>query len=249
MKSPRPGARTHTLRRAAWAAGAVLAAGALFLGARVPRRARRGLWEGLSPIQLEERVEGFLSGLTRARGELKLVVAVVDATQSSLGESRKSAFGVDLGTTRAAVSAPVRIHYAVDLSAPGAVEFRPDAAARRFEAVFPEPEVQAVEVFSRDARRTVEAGWARARAFSGTALQDRLDRGLYDQARAEAASPRAVAAIKPQARAALARLVGGYLRRGGAWGGERGFREVSIRFRGEGADEPRAWLEPPLESP
>lgn len=167
----------------------------------------------------------FVNGLPDLTPEMKLVVARLDFTQTTAAESPKRAWGVDWGTTKAEVSVPVRAHYALDLSGPEPVRFRFDPARGALTAVFPDPEVQALEVLSQDRRALVQAGWGRLEALSGRSLLERLDRDTYGAARAQAASPRVLARSKDAARPALARLLESYARRSGA-----GVREVRVRF-------------------
>ena len=95
--------------------------------------------------------------------------------------------------------------------------------------VFRDPEVQAVEVLTQAKKRVVEPGWARLAVFSGQALVDSLDSGLYDSAKADAASPQALSQVRELARPGLAALVAGFLRRNGVKA------EVLVRFRSEAA--------------
>ena len=228
------------------AAAAVLAAGLLALTAGLWSlgRGRAALVRWASP-GLETRVEQFLSGLPAGKDDMRLVVGTLEAVQSASAESRKSLFGVDLGTTKVALSVPVRIHYAVDLSDRRAVEFRVDAPRRRFLAVFPDPEVQAVEILLQDRRSTVDVGWARTRERSGRALEGEIERGLYAAARKEASTPAALAAAKNRARGVLVKFVAAYLRREGTLDEAEGFREIAVRFRGDLDDEDTARLPAP----
>jgi hypothetical protein len=172
---------------------------------------------------------GFVDGLPRLQADLRLTVATMDLVKTVSGESRKTAWGVDWGTTTAVVTVPARVHYAVDLSGPDAVALRYDARARVVTAEFPQPRVLAVELSSREKRALVSPGWARAEAFSGRALLDRLERSLDDEVRADAESPRALALARGVARPALERLLVDYAARAGAKGAT-----AVVRFRGEG---------------
>jgi hypothetical protein len=171
---------------------------------------------------------GFIDGLPALTPDMRLVVARLDLTETVAAESPKVAWGVDWGTTKAVLSVPVSVHYALDLSGPEPVEFRFDADRRTVTAVFPDPEVQAVEIFSGAKRTTVEPGWGRLEALSGRALLDRLDRGVYDAVKAQAASPPALIRTKDEARPELARLLASYLARTGIEG-----RSVAVRFRSD----------------
>lgn len=170
----------------------------------------------------------FVNGIPTIRPDMKLVVASLELTQSLSAESPKVAWGVDWGTTKAVVSAPARVHYAIDLSGVRPVEFRLDSRDRLITAVFPDPEVQAVEVFFESKQAVVEAGWGRFKAFSGRSLVDDLDRRLYAGARAEAAAEPALRQVRDQARPGLEKLVSAYL----LGSGERNLR-VAAHFRSE----------------
>jgi hypothetical protein len=169
----------------------------------------------------------FVGGLPTLTPDMRLTVARLDSTITAQAEDDKVAWGVDWGTTKASLTAPVRVHYAVDLSGDAPVEFRRDPKTRAVVAVFRDPEVQAVEVFSRDKRAVVQAGWGRLAAFSGQALVDRLDAAQYDEAKEEAASPRALAQVRALARPELAKLVADFLKHGGS------AAPVSILFRSD----------------
>jgi hypothetical protein len=170
----------------------------------------------------------FVSGIPALAPDMRLAVARLDFAQTVSAESPKSAWGVDWGTTRAFLTVPVRVHYALDLSGPEPVEFRLDAARRSLVAVFPDPQVQAVEVFTAARRTAVEPGWARLEALSGRALLDRLDRGVRDAVAAEAASPSALSRSKETARPALERLLASYIARTGTPA-----TRVLVRFRSD----------------
>ncbi|MBI2363110.1 MAG: hypothetical protein HYV15_06980, partial [Elusimicrobia bacterium] len=151
------------------------------------------------------------------------------------GESAKSVLGLDLGTTRASLTVPVRVHYAVDLTAPEALVFRYDRARRVLEAGFADPGVQAVEVLLHDKRLVVEPGWARLRGRSGKALEEAMERGVYDAAKRDAEAPAALAAVRDKARPVLTGFIEGYLRRAGVLRVDGGVEAVSVMFRGEPA--------------
>ena len=183
-------------------------------------------WHGRAQTALSAR--GFVSGLPALTPDMRLVVARLDYVETLSAENPKVAWGVDWGTTKAVLSVPVRAHYALDLSGPAPVEFRFDADRRALTAVFPDPEVQAVEIFSGGKRTAVEPGWGRLEALSGRALLDGLDRGARDAAKAEAAAPGALARTKEEARPALARLLASYLSRSG-----NEPASVAVRFRSD----------------
>ncbi|MBI4424514.1 MAG: DUF4230 domain-containing protein [Elusimicrobia bacterium] len=208
---------------------AALAAGWLLHGRLSPR-----LPQSWAPPELKP--SDFIDGIPVAREELRLVVGVMDVSKGASAESSKRLFGLDLGTTRVSVSVPARVHFALDLSGDEPVEFRLDRRRRSLTAVFPDPEVQAVEVFSAAKRVTTEAGWGRLSSRSGRALEDALDRGLPDALRREASAPAVLAQVRERARPQLARLLATYLKRAGALGPE-GFWAAKVRFRGEPGDE------------
>lgn len=185
-------------------------------------------WRSRRPRALDAR--RFVEGLPLVSADLRLAVATMDLTKTVSGESPKTSWGVDWGTTRAAVTVPARVRYAVDLSGADAVTFRYDPRARALTAEFPAPKVLSVEPSYRERRALVSAGWARSEAFSGRALVDRLERELDAAVRADAESPRAVALAEGAARPALQRLVADYAARAGTGGAS-----VAVRFRDEGA--------------
>lgn len=214
------------MRGRVWAAGA-LAAAAL-CGGLLIWRTQSGGW-----VDSRLSVRDFVSGLAEIQPDLRLVVARVDLIKTMSGESAKSVMGVDLGVTRAALSVPARVHYAVDLTAAEPVAFRFDRAARVLTAEFPDPAVQAVEVFLRDKRTVVEPGWGRLRERSGKALEEAMERGLYDAVKRDAAQPAALAAVREKARPVLSRFLEGYLQRAGLLRVEGGVAAVSVRFKDE----------------
>ena len=183
-------------------------------------------WRGRAQPALSAR--GFVAGIPALTPDMRLVVARLDFTETVAAESPKVAWGVDWGTTKAVLSVPVCVHYALDLSGPEPVRFQFDANRRTVIAIFPDPEVQAVEIFSGGKRTAVEPGWGRLEALSGRTLLDNLDRGVYDAAKAEAGRPAALARTKGEARPALARLLASYLARAGIEG-----RNVAVRFRSD----------------
>ncbi len=168
----------------------------------------------------------FVSGLTQLSPEMHLVVAKLDFTETAQADSPKTIWGVDLGTTRASVSVHSRARYSVDLSGNG-VTLNLDAR-RILTAVFPDPQVDSVELFLRDRRTLVQPGWGRLGVFSGQALLDKLDRGLYDAAKARAGTPAELAEVREIARARLIKLAEDYARQLGA-----GRVTVVVRFRSE----------------
>ena len=200
---------------------ALLAAG----GFAALRRYHRRSWTALDS-------RDFVSGIPALEPDLKLVVARIDLVKTASAESRKVCWGVDCGTTKAALSVPARVHYAIDLSGPAPVEFHLDSRGRTFTAVFPDPEVQAVEVFSNKRKTVTEAGWARLGALSGQSLLDGLDRGLYEGIRTDASASRAVAQVKDQARPMLTRILKAYLEQMGGPSAAR-FELVTVSFRSD----------------
>ena len=214
--------------RRRWARVLFVAALAALAAPMLGRLARgRGSWAAPGV-----RVADFIAGIPGVRERLRLVVAVLDINKSAAAESEKSFMGLDLGTTRVAMSVPVRIHYALDLSGPRPVDFRLHAAGRELVAVFPEPSVEAVELLIAGKRVTTEVGWARLKSRSGRALEDGIERGLYDAVWAEGASPTVIAQVKERARPVLARLLNDYLKRAHALG-DGGISVTRIQFRGD----------------
>lgn len=183
----------------------------------------------------------FVSGIPIVRDDLRLVVSVLEVHKSVLASSPKRVWGFDLGTTKVSVSMPARIHYAVDLSGPEAVEFNVDPQRRELIAVFPDPVPQAIELIASRKQVAIEPGWARLRALSGHALQDGLERGLYDAVKTDASAPAVLAQIKEQARPVLGRLLLDYLRRANALGPD-GITTARVRFRGDTTPTKLAWL-------
>lgn len=183
-------------------------------------------WRGR--VQPAPSARGFIAGISELTPDMRLVVARLDFTQTVAAESPKVAWGVDWGTTKAVLSVPVAVHYALDLSGPEPVSFRYDMGRRTVTAIFPDPEVQAVEIFSGRKRTAVEPGWGRLEALSGRTLLDSLDRGVYDAAKTEASRPAALARTKGEARPALARLLASYLARSGIEG-----KDIAVRFRSD----------------
>lgn len=192
----------------------ILAVLGLFLLARAPLRLRRA-----APLSAEQ----FVAGLPVLQPGLRLEVARLDLVKTAAGESPKSVLGVDLGTTKAVVSVPARVHYALDLSGTRPVGFSDDGAV--LTAVFPDPEVSAVELFLGAKRTLVQPGWGRLATLSGAELSETLERGLQESLRREAATARMLGDVREKARPELARLVARYARRPPA--------RVRVRFRSE----------------
>jgi hypothetical protein len=170
----------------------------------------------------------FVSGIPTITPDLKLTVATMDLIKNASGESPKIAWGVDWGTTKAVVSVPARIHYAIDLSGPEPVAFSQDKATGMLSATFPDPQVQAVELFSGRKQAVIEPGWGRLQALSGQALVDALDRGMYDAVKVDAADPRALEQVSERSRPELKELVADYVAKMGSRP-----RGIVIRFKSE----------------
>ena len=232
LEDPKREERAAAAPRRRWLWG-LLAAAVLAAGLKSRGPAVADLLPGLPRAQHRLRVQDFIQGIPIPREDMRLVVSVLDLNKSVSAESSKSAFGVDLGTTRVSLSVPARVHYAVDLSGKAPVTFRIDEARQTFVAEFPDPEVQAVEILSGGKKTYVEAGWARMKALSGRALEEGLERGLYDSVRADAAAPAALADIRVRARPVLARFVADYLRKAGASDGRGGFTRMRVKFKGD----------------
>ncbi|MBI4345573.1 MAG: DUF4230 domain-containing protein [Elusimicrobia bacterium] len=190
--------------------------------------------------------EDFVVGIPVPHDRLRLIVSVLELHKSVLGESPKTVLGVDLGTTKVSLSMPARVHYAVDLSGVRPVEFRLDAERRELIATFPDPQVEAVELDPSGKRVAVEAGWGRLRAYSGRAVEDALERGLYAAVKADAGAPAVVEQIKERARPLLARLLNDYLRRVSTPGPD-GVTVTRVRFRSDVQTDRLAMLPRPQE--
>ncbi len=200
----------------------------VIVGGLLVWRAQRASW-----VESRLSVRDFVSGLTSVQPDLKLVIAKVDLIKTMTGESAKSVMGWDLGTTRAVLSVPARVHYAVDLTAGEPVRFRYDRASRVLSAEFDAPQVQAVEVFFQDKRAVVEPGWGRLKERSGKALQEAMEAGVYAAVKRDAEAPEALAAARDKARPILARFLEGYLSRAGLLRVEGGVEAVAVRFAGD----------------
>ncbi len=161
-----------------------------------------------APSRLDAR--RFVSGIPTITPELKLTVATLDLVKSASGESPKVAWGVDWGTTKAVLSVPARVHYAIDLSGPEPMAFSLDKGTGILTATFPDPQVQAVEIFSSRKQAVIVPGWGRLEALSGQALADALDRGMYDAVKTNAGSLEALELVKERSRPRLKKLVGDY---------------------------------------
>ena len=59
--------------------------------------------------------QSFIGGLPTLEPGLKLEIARLNLVETAAGESPKVVWGVDWGTTRAVISVPARIHFALDL--------------------------------------------------------------------------------------------------------------------------------------
>lgn len=193
---------------------AILAALLLIGGAFLRRRDRK-------QARLDTRQ--FVSGLDLEAG-LKLEVARLELVATASGQSPKTAFGVDWGTTKAVVSIPARAHYALDLSAQRPVDFRLEG--RSLTAVFPEPRVSAVELDPREKRVVISSGWGRLAALSGASLEDSLERGLKDTAWLAASRPQRLTEVERAARPLLEKLVLDYAK-------PRGIAKVRVLFKSE----------------
>lgn len=205
-------------------------------GGKIVREAvRRGvtMWAAMTEAELSEQAASFVSGIPQVSEDMSLVVARLDFTKHLYAENNKRRFGIDFGTTRVLLSAPVRIHYSVALAGDPPVRFRVDAERDMLIAVFPAPEVQAVEVFSDQKKSMMEVGWARLKSVSGQALLDNLDRDLYGEVRRTAEDENAMRVARRQSRESLTAFVGSFLAKQSAWGTEGGFRTVTVCFDDE----------------
>lgn len=188
---------------------------------------------GVGGVSSRLSVRDFVSGLAEVQPDLKLVVAHVELMKTMSGMSAKTVMGLDMGVTRAVLIVPARVHYAVDLTAAEPVAFRFDSATRILTAEFPQPAVQAVEVLLHDKRTVIEPGWGRLRERSGKALEEGMERGVYDAVKRDAAQAPALAAVREKARPVLARFLEGYLQRAGLLRAKNGVSAVAVRFKDE----------------
>jgi len=209
-----------------------IAAGALAfavgVGGVFAWRSHRAAW-----VESRLSVRDFVSGLTSVQPDLKLVIARVDLVKTMTGESAKSVMGLDFGTTRAVLSVPARVHYAIDLTAGEPVKFRFDRASRVLVAEFAAPQVQAVEVFFQDKRTVIEPGWGRLKDRSGKALQEAMEAGVYAAVKRDAEAPEALAAARDKASPILTRFLEGYLSQAELLRVEGGVEVVTVRFAGD----------------
>lgn len=186
----------------------------------------------------------FVTGLPELEPDMRLVVARVDLIKTLTAESRKVSWGVDWGTTKVSLSVPARVHYAIDHSGLEPIEFRIDQADNTFTAVFPDPQIQAVEIFLQNKQTVVEPGWGRLATFSGQSLLDQIEHSLYNSAKSDGTSARALAQVKDIARQLLTRQVSVYLKRVGL-----NFKNIQVRFHSDEENgEPRLALSTPDEA-
>ncbi|MBI3300418.1 MAG: DUF4230 domain-containing protein [Elusimicrobia bacterium] len=176
-------------------------------------------------------VREFVSGLAEVQPDLRLVVARVDLVKTMTGESAKNVMGLDLGVTRAMLTVPGRVHYALDLTAPEPVAFRFDRDTRILAVEFPPVSVLSAELFWQDKATVVEPGWGRLRDRSGRALEQAMESKVYESVKRDASEPAALAAAREKARPVLTRLIEGYLSRAGLLRVENGVAAVAVRFR------------------
>jgi hypothetical protein len=167
----------------------------------------------------------FVAGLPVLKPGLKLEVASLSLIKTASGESSKSLLGFDLGTTKAVVTMPARVHFSLDLSGPKPVAFERSGAT--LVAVFPDPEVSSVELFTGGKRALVAPGWGRLAAYSGSEVVDALERGMHQALRRDAEDERMIQWVREEARPLLEKLVDDYARKAGA------VEKIIIRFRGE----------------
>jgi hypothetical protein len=110
------------------------------------------------------RVSQFVIGMPISKEEMSLVVTMLDFTNNSVAENTKTRYGINFGTTKVSLSVPARLHYAIDLSGDRPVAFEVDGVNNIFTAVFLDPEIQAVEIFTKDRSEVIEVGCGRSRA-------------------------------------------------------------------------------------
>ncbi len=190
-------------------------------------------WKEMTRSEIETRVREFVSGIPVGTNNMHLVVTTLDVTKHIVAENRKRKFGIVLGTTKVSLSVPARLHYAVDLSGKQPIIFDFDSATGVFRVTFPDPEIQAVEIFSEDKETVVEVGWARLRSHSGRYLEEQLDRDLYREIRSQGSAPQTIRFVKLRSRPALAQFVARYLNNQGVWGMESGFSHIAVSFHSD----------------
>jgi hypothetical protein len=181
------------------------------------------------------RVSQFVIGMPISKEEMSLVVTMLDFTNNSVAENTKTRYGINFGTTKVSLSVPARLHYAIDLSGDRPVAFEVDGVNNIFTAVFLDPEIQAVEIFTKDRSEVIEVGWDRLRSQSGISMREALEENIYDEISAVGKAPDTIAHIRDEARLVLADFVKTYLDSRGEWRSDGGFTIVDIRFTGDSA--------------
>jgi|ETNmetMinimDraft_25_1059894.scaffolds.fasta_scaffold12670_2 hypothetical protein len=190
-------------------------------------------WRAFNQVQIDQHVIKFVSGIPVGRDDASLVVHTLDFTHTGVAENTKKRFGINFGTTTVFMSVPTRIHYAVDFSGAKPVEFHVDGETGSFIAIFPDPEIQAVELFSHDKKEMVKAGRFRLESRSGEHLKDQLEQNLYNEVREIGKNAAALRKVRDQARPVLAKFVTTYLYNRGEWDIAGGFLRVEVKFTGD----------------
>jgi len=202
----------------------------------VPARAVKAAidtWQAFSQVEIDQHVTKFVSGIPVGRDDASLVVHTLDFTHTSVAENTKKRLGIPFGTTTVFMSVPTRIHYAVDFSGASPVEFHIDGETGTFTAIFPDPEIQAVELFYHDKKVMVKVGWGRLGVRSGEHLKDLLEQNLYNEVRDIGINVEQLRKVRDQARPVLAKFVTTYLDNRGEWDTNGGFLHVEVKFTGD----------------
>jgi hypothetical protein len=202
----------------------------------VPERAVKAAietWQSFSQVEIDQHVTKFVSGIPVGRDDASLVVHTLDFTHTGVAENTKKRLGIPFGTTTVFMSVPTRIHYAVDFSGAKAVEFYVDGETGSFIAIFPDPEIQAVELFYHDKKEMVKVGWGRLKSRSGEHLKDQLEQNLYNEIHDLGINEEVLRKVRDQARPVLAKFVTTYLDNRGEWDIDGGFLHVEVKFTGD----------------
>ena len=190
-------------------------------------------WQAFSQAEIDQHVTKFVSGIPVSRDDTSLVVQTLDFTHTSIVENTKKRFGINFGTTTVFMSVPTRIHYAVDFSGTRPVEFYVGGETGTFTAVFPDPGIQAVEIFSHNKTEMVKVGWGRLESRSGEHLKDQLEQNLYDEVHDIGINEEVLYEVRDQARTVLEKFITSYLDNRGEWDIDGGFLHVEVKFTGD----------------
>ena len=168
-------------------------------------------WRKLTRPQIESRAMDFVNSLPVVEQSMALVVARMELTHTLYEENEKKVMGVNFGTTKASVTVPATVHYAIDLSGKQPVSFEISQTESRFTAVFPAPDVLAVEIVDKNQQIMVDAGWGRMKSRSGESLVEKLEGERYDTILQRAQESGLMKQARREARASLEKFVRNYL--------------------------------------